>query len=292
MLRELWFKNRFKRTDTISAGIREDLKWFLELNFIPDEIVREATASFYDTSDLSVARGLRTDEKLSADEEVTEKSDSLSTEIDEYPLQHYYSSGSAGGYIPDATVGINESEHEITERAIKEFRSIPEYRQSYELPEVTECNSKRRTFPSLPLLRKEEKKKEGISQPLEIQRQGLEDVISTLGQTFQQKLFGLIDKKGYTDSQVYRKANLDRKLFSKIRCNEDYKPSKQTALSLAVALELNLDETTDLLGRAGLALSPSNLTDMIVKYCITHQIYDIYDVNALLYEYDQQLLGC
>ena len=160
------------------------------------------------------------------------------------------------------------------------------------MPKATECNNKRRVLPSLPHLKGAEKRKEDKYQPSELQSQSLEAVISSLGQTFQQKLFGLIDKKGYTESQVYRKANLDRKLFSKIRCNEDYKPSKLTALSLAIALELNLDETTDLLGRAGLALSPSNLSDMIVKYCITHQMYDIYDVNALLYEYDQQLLGC
>lgn len=119
----------------------------------------------------------------------------------------------------------------------------------------------------------------------------IDDLISALGQTFQQKLLALIDEKGYTDSQVYRKAHLDRKLFSKIRCNKDYKPSKMTALSLAVALELNLDEATDLLGRAGLALSPSDLTDMIVKYCIINRIYDIYEVNELLYEHDRQLLG-
>lgn len=290
MIRELWFKNRFKRTDTISAGIREDLKWFLELNYIPDETARESTASLYDASDLSQAMECRTDYELSADEEVTDNLGSMPVEFDDHPLRRYYSSGDTDGYNPDATLGINESEYEIAGKAVKEFQSIPDYSQSYEFPEAIECNNKRRVLPSLPQMRRE--KKEGISQPSKLQRQGLEAVISSLGQTFQQKLFGLIDKKGYTDSQVYRKANLDRKLFSKIRCNEYYKPSKLTALSLAVALELNLDETTDLLGRAGLALSPSDLTDMIVKYCITHQIYDIYDVNALLYEYDQQLLGC
>lgn len=120
----------------------------------------------------------------------------------------------------------------------------------------------------------------------------LQRLVSNIGMTFQQVLLQIIDRKGFTDSQVYRRANLNRKLFSKIRCNENYKPSKLTAFALAIALELNLDEATDLLGRAGIALSPSDLTDLIVKYCLTHKIYDIYEVNALLYEYDQQLLGC
>lgn len=119
----------------------------------------------------------------------------------------------------------------------------------------------------------------------------IEDVFGGLGETFQEKLLKTIDEKGLTDAQVYTKANLDRRLFSKIRCNVNYKPSKSTALALAIALGLDLDETTDLLGRAGLALSPSSKADLIVKYCIMNRIYDILDVNALLYEYDQQLLG-
>jgi transcriptional regulator with XRE-family HTH domain len=119
----------------------------------------------------------------------------------------------------------------------------------------------------------------------------IDDVFGSLGETFQEKLLKIIDEKGLTDAQVYTKANIDRRLFSKIRCNVNYKPSKSTALALAIALGLDLDETTDLLGRAGLALSPSSKADLIVKYCIINRIYDILDVNALLYEYDQQLLG-
>ena len=120
----------------------------------------------------------------------------------------------------------------------------------------------------------------------------IEDIFAGLGQTFQEKLLSIIDSKGMTDAQVYTKANLDRRLFSKIRCNINYKPSKATVLALAIALGLNLDETTDLLGRAGLALSPSSKADLIVKYCIINKIHDILDVNAILYEYDQPLLGC
>ena len=101
----------------------------------------------------------------------------------------------------------------------------------------------------------------------------------------------MIDERGLADSEVYKKANLDRKLFSKIRCNEDYSPKKRTALAFAIALELSLDETTDLLRSAGYALSESNVLDLVVRYCIENRIYNIIEINSLLFKYDQPLLG-
>lgn len=120
----------------------------------------------------------------------------------------------------------------------------------------------------------------------------LKDRLKHMGENFQEMLLRLIDERGLTDSQVYKKANVDRKLFSKIRCHPDYTPGKRTVVALAVALELNLDETTDLLRRAGLALSPSSKFDLIVEFCIMNRIYNIYEINAILFEYDQPLLGC
>ena len=121
--------------------------------------------------------------------------------------------------------------------------------------------------------------------------EALSDLLRMRDESFQQRLFRMIDERGLTDAEVYRRANLDRKLFSKIRCNEAYSPKKKTALAFAIALGLNLDETTDLLRTAGYALSSSNLFDLIVRYCIENRIYSIIDVNALLFQYDQPLLG-
>ena len=112
-----------------------------------------------------------------------------------------------------------------------------------------------------------------------------------MDKTFQEHLFWLIDHRGMTDPEVYKKANIDRKHFSKIRSDINYSPSKKTALALAIALELNTDETMDLLGRAGLALSPSIKFDKIISYCIEHGNYDIYEINNILFSFDQPTLG-
>lgn len=110
-------------------------------------------------------------------------------------------------------------------------------------------------------------------------------------ETFQQRLFRLIDQKGFDDIDVYKRANLDRKLFSKIKSNPNYTPSKRTAFALAIALRLNLDETVDFIRQAGLAFMPSSRFDRIISYCITHEIYDIYTINCILFEWDQPTLG-
>ena len=119
----------------------------------------------------------------------------------------------------------------------------------------------------------------------------LEDAVNNLDKTFMELVFSFADAKGLTDIEVQKKANLDRKTFSKLKCGTTKNPSKSTALALAVALELNLDDTDDLLSRAGLALSPCKKQDVIVQFFIEKEIYDIYEINIALFKYGEKLLG-
>lgn len=121
--------------------------------------------------------------------------------------------------------------------------------------------------------------------------ENLESLMQNLGETFQETLFRKIRESGFTETEIYKKANLDRKLFSKIRSNPAYHPGKNIVLALAVALRMNLEETQEFLAKAEYALSPANRSDLIVRYFLEREIYDIDTINYALYLFDEPLLG-
>jgi len=130
-----------------------------------------------------------------------------------------------------------------------------------------------------------------IQIPTFLKKRNLDELIKKSEKTFSESLLDILIEKNKKDTEVYKKANMDRKLFSKIRNNKDYRPSKNTAVALAIALELNLDETKDFIGRAGYTLTHSSKSDIIVEFFIINGKYDIFEINEVLFYYGLPLIG-
>lgn len=127
------------------------------------------------------------------------------------------------------------------------------------------------------------------TKPLDVQPYTLPD-FENIGESFQEALFRMINERNLKETDVYKDANMDRKLFSKIRSNKQYQPKKSTAVALAIALKLGLEETESFIKTAGFAFSNSNKFDLIIKYFINQKEYNIIKINQVLFMYDQVLL--
>ncbi len=241
----------------------------------------------------------------------------LTTDINEYIDEHYVRSRTAEEYYrPLKSPGRRSPGDRFRDLfSQKSSRSKPEelsealydsieaegveFDMEDNIPLPTGLFDADKSFPILP----KEDRMEKRSAPVSANRApsagkksrelSLSDIFEVKEDTFQQRLFKLIDERGLKDPTVYKRANMDRKTFSKIRCDEDYQPKKKTAMALCIALKLDMPATKDLLSRAGFAISPSSKADLIVSYFIENEDFDIDKINMALFNYhlDKDLLG-
>lgn len=277
-----------RKTLELSDGMVDQIRSFIDDAYVRDR--EEAEYSFSVSRDYDFVR-----EKLEEPEEASATQVLFPGAGDSLPLSSEWTDKD----FDDSVMSNGEEEEEESsifhssepiglplEWALTEDDLSRGIRKTGRVPKSSESKSSKRGLFTLPT---SQPKEEAASSPFDAGE--LKRMLLKTDAGFSETLLQLIDKTNRKDSDVYKRANVDRKLFSKIRNNPQYKPSKATAVAFAIALELDLEETRDFIGRAGYALSRSNKFDIIIEYFITHERYDIYEINLMLFEFDQNLLG-
>ena len=283
-----------RKTYELSSSLTKDVEQFIDDHYAAFRWEEEYEADFYRERAAS-SRGRRNALSAGKNDFHFEESESSFSEDGMRELPEF-----SGGKYADDMKGLPSF---LQERSEDNKRGLPSFLQERSednkkgLPSLSQERSEdnKRGLSSFSRGRSAKKRQETVEEAAAayhtVEGRSLQDVVAQVGETFQESLLRMIDERGLTDVQVYKRANMDRRLFSKIRSNPKYNPKRETAVAFALALRLNMDETRDLLGRAGLALSPASRFDLIISYCVQNRIYDIVRVNAILFDYNQPLLG-
>lgn len=208
------------------------------------------------------------------DHESVEVSKKLYSNIEEYIDDHYVETKEEGYSHQKSTIRCNSLQSDDAIACYASYFGEPE--------KSVPCSSNISDKSKVP---------DFLKKPTVPKGRNLDELVSCMDETFSQMLLRIIDERELKDSVVYHKANIDRRLFSKIRNNVNYTPTKKTALAFAIALELSLDETKDLLMKAGYALSNSSKFDIILSFFIENRNYNIFEINEVLFFYEQPILG-
>ncbi len=209
------------------------------------------------------------------DQESRRISDQLFADIDSYIDRHYVKEKLKEEYwLPEDNIIFEEFSEEFPNTVSSVFHSVKE----------------KTSKPKPPAKPKQVKQRPAKPKPIGSDSMSLDALLSRSEETFNQMMFRFIQEKGMTNPEVYQKAGVSKKLFSKIKNDVDYHPSKKTVFALALGLELNIDQTRDFLLRAGYAINPSDKFDLVMQYFIERQFYNVIDIEIALYEHNLPLL--